>query len=417
MPPMKLQLARLLIASTVVGSMHAGAGDQPDRLDADWKALESLLQENYWRDVDTQALRRTCDAAASLALAKETSTVMSHEACVSAAIRVLDPRSRYITASETAEMDKPGRKFVGIGFELSRPRTPGPVRVVQPIPGSPSERAGLLPGDELYAIDDVDITPLAMSEFFQLIRGEPGTTITVRIRRGDAQEERVIAMQRAEIRVMRGRALFLRPQRVLWMRVSQFAGEATLQLAQSIEQALGASPVRPRRLIFDLRSNPGGLLEEALNTAALFLPEGTVVYEEISKRGTLAKKASELPQTVAARLPLAVRDELRQLPLTVLVDGHTASGAEMLAVALKDYRTARIVGRTTPGDNSITRRVRLPSGASVEMTNAKMTSSRGTDWTLGGVPLDEARDEDFAGSRREYGDPTHDKLLAIELNQ
>ncbi len=192
----------LMGAALLVAAGSAAAQDSStapgDRLGADWSAFADIVLANYWRPVDLQALHRTCEAAAELAMAMVSSTQMSHEACVSAALRVLDERSRYVTAKESAAMDKEPRRWVGIGLELSRPNTPGPIRIVQPIHGGPGARAGLLPGDDVYAIDGVDVTPLTMREAIPLFRGEPGTLV---MRRGSG----------AGPELMSGRSVLVRP--------------------------------------------------------------------------------------------------------------------------------------------------------------------------------------------------------------
>jgi carboxyl-terminal processing protease len=383
------------------------SGIRVSTLQEDWSSFQKIVEAEYWREFQWQPVYAACNSAAEQSAGDATPAQPAHEACIRAALRMLDERSRYFTPEQSREMDKAPRRFVGLGLELSQPNSPGPIRIVQPIRGGPAYNAGLLPGDDLYSVDGVDVTRMTLQEGAALLRGEPGTSVALVVGRGD-RKDLIVEVVREEIRARRTHAAFLKRERVLWVRVSQFVKTTPAELATALHEAIGDASLRPRMIVLDLRESAGGLLEGMVASTALFLAPGTAVYSEQARGSVVVKRLpSTIDHEVARLLPFRLYGDLQKVPMTVLVSEGTASGSEMFAMAMKEARGARIVGARTMGDSYITRITALPSGARMEIPIARMSTPGGISWEGTGVLLDEVRSE----RDREYGDPNRDRLL------
>jgi len=259
-----------------------------------------------------------------------------------------DPWSAYYPTRQADAFEQGLQgSYTGIGLWL-RPTGPGEVPTVGAVqPGSPADRAGLTAGDALLAVDRVDVTSLPVDEVAQRLRGVGGTSVTLRVLTGDGVQELTVprvSIATDEVSVEQvGRGVAL-------VRVTAF----TRGVGRSVRAALAQMTPRPRGVVLDLRGNPGGLLDEAVEVASVFLDGGPVVSYD--RRG--------LPRTTLYALS---RGDVHT-PLVVLVDAATASAAEVVAAALQDRGRAVVVGTQTFGKGSVQEPSRLSDGSALELT-------------------------------------------------
>lgn len=269
-----------------------------------------------------------------------------------------DPYTVFIEPADRAvERERLQGSFGGIGAYITRSEETGDV-ILEPIPGNPAEAAGVLPGDVLVAVDGRPVTAeMTVPEIVDWVKGEKGTVVTLTVRHPGEATEETIPITRADILLPSVSYRLLEDdQTVGYIQLSRFSGESGKEVGAAIQdlQSLGAS-----RLILDLRQNGGGLRDAAIDVADHFLSEGPILYIQSQQDGERTFNATG--QTLAA-------DE----PLVVLIDGGTASAAEIVAGALQDRNRATIIGNSrTFGKGSVQLVFDLTDGSSVHVTSAR----------------------------------------------
>ena len=245
--------------------------------------------------------------------------------------------SRFLDPEAAREFEEAmSGELTGIGVELDIP-VDRPI-VVAPIDGSPADEAGILPGDVILEVDGRSTRDLTIEELADLIRGDAGTAVTLRLQHAGEESTFEVTLTRRLI-VLRPVTWRMLPDDVAHVRLSEFsegAGDA-LRQALSAARATGAMSV-----VLDLRGNPGGLVDEALAVAAEFMPEGSVLFQQEDRDGTRS------PMTTVGNDGMAL-----DLPLAVLVDEYSASAAEIVAGALRDNGRAELIGETTYGTGTV----------------------------------------------------------------
>ena len=275
------------------------------------------------------------------------------------------------------ERDQLAGKFGGIGATLELSDTGW---VLHPLPEQPAARAGLLDGDVLIAVDGAPITGTMSSDaVIALVRGEPGTTVELRVRRaapGEAARELAFTVTRAEIETpsMEWRLLDDSPQTadVGYIRHTLFSERSADEMRRAVEelQAAGA-----HRFVWDLRGNPGGLLNIAVELADMWLDEGIILTE--AKADGTRKVFSATPGQAAGTAPLVV-----------IVDGGSASASEIVAGALHDHGRAQLVGSKTYGKGSVQLIHELADRSSLHVTTAQWFTPDGTQISGQGLAPD-----------------------------
>lgn len=253
--------------------------------------------------------------------------------------------------------------FSGIGVTVEISQKTGLLTVVSPIKGSPGARAGLRTGDAIIQVDGRDITGMSLNEAVALIKGPKGTQVRLLVRREGEPEplEFVITRDTITVPVLDSRM------------IDQAAGIGYIQLfefskkgaADQVKEAI--ADLRRQgmtRLIFDVRHNPGGLLDEVVEIASFFLPSGEPVVH-IVERG-------KEQRTLTAR-----EAEKWNQPLVVLIDGGSASASEILAGAVKDAGVGVLIGEKTFGKGSVQTFWRLQDGSGIKLTTAKYLTAGG----------------------------------------
>jgi len=275
----------------------------------------------------------------------------------------LDPHSQFMEPTDFREMQNETRsEFGGLGIVVST--KDGVLTVVSPMEDSPGFRAGISPGDQILRINGTTTEKMSLQDAINLLRGDPGQKVTLTIFRPSSKETRDYALQREIIKVASIKDAKILDQsltgnfKIGYVRITQF-NEPT---AQELEQKLNELQAQGMQaLVVDLRYNPGGLLNSAVDVSGLFLqPRTMVVYTEgrdASQRREYYTSKNEKPRA--------------NFPMVVLVNSGSASGSEILAGALKDLNRAILVGDTTFGKGSVQSVIQLPDGSALRLTTAK----------------------------------------------
>lgn len=274
----------------------------------------------------------------------------------------LDPHSQFMDPSEFKDMQADTRsEFGGLGVVVGVKN--GRLTVISPMEGTPSFRAGLLPGDELLKIDGASTEKMSLGEAVEKLRGEPGHKVTLTIGRKGEAKPLEFTIEREIIKVPSVKGARILPAehpgdpKIGYVRITQFSEPTARELARALDHLERQGM---QALVLDLRFNPGGLLGSAVDVCAEFLPGGQlVVYTE--GRSPSARREYRTPSGRKAR---------RTYPVAVLINGGSASGAEIVAGALKDLNRAVLVGETTFGKGSVQSVISLPDGSAVRLTTA-----------------------------------------------
>ena len=285
----------------------------------------------------------------------------------------LDPHSAYLEADATDDFEEQARgNYDGIGVEIFR-QPDGSLRVIAPIDDTPAARAGVKAGDLIVAVDG---KPLRAGEGDSStpLRGEAGTSVELTILRDGADEPVKLTVERQTIRIASVRSRMLEPG-FGYLRVSTFQADTAADFERQLGELATQAGGRLRGLVIDLRSNPGGLLNSAVQIADALLEDGGIV----STRGRIPVSDATFSATPG--------DRLHGAPVVVLVDAGSASASEVLAGALGDNGRARIVGSRTFGKGSVQTVLPLDNGDSVKLTTARYYTPDGRSiQALGIVP-------------------------------
>jgi carboxyl-terminal processing protease len=291
----------------------------------------------------------------------------SYQSLISAALRgmlsSLDPHSQFLEPREyKAVQDDTRSRFNGVGVVLAY--KDGKLVVVTTMEGGPAVRAGIVAGDQVLRVDGQLAEKLGTNEAANLLRGEAGAAVSLTIYRPSTQDTFEVELQRESINVPSVRDARMIPRdgagdsNIGYVRITQFNTTTAGELLEALE---GLEKKGMKGLIVDLRGNPGGLLESAIEVAAHFLPAGSIV---VSTEGRVTSQG-KFYRTPSNSVPRA------NYPMAVLVNGASASAAEILAGALKDLRRAVLVGETTFGKGSVQSVIPLVDGSAIRLTTAK----------------------------------------------
>ena len=281
-------------------------------------------------------------------------------------LNTLDPHSEFMEASKFDELKKDTQgEFGGVGIVVSVGKDKA-LTVVAPMEDTPGFRAGILSGDLIKKIDGRSTEKFTLEDAVKRLRGEPGTDVSLTMMRPSSGQLKDYTLTRAVIKVdtvkdINGRREFpLMENKIGYVRLTQF-GEHT---ASDLEKALKKLESQGMQsLVLDLRSNPGGLLDQAGQVAEKFLPRGQLV---VSTEGRGAMQKSEYKSTG--------RNQHPNLPMAVLVNGGSASASEIVAGCLQDLQSitrAIVVGEQTFGKGSVQSILPLPDGSALRLTTAK----------------------------------------------
>lgn len=345
--------AALLSATVFVHTAHAAKSSESpfDLLDQMARVLV-LVETEYVEPVERERLVR---------------------GAIKGMVGELDPHSSYLPAQDFAvfQEDTEGR-FGGIGVEVDF--STDVVTVIAPIEGSPAQRAGILPGDRIVAIDGSPVQRKSPEGLVRQMRGTPGTRVTLTVRRPERDKLLFFTMTREIIHVASVQSKLLNGH-VAYIRIKQFQAGTHTEVLRYASQLRRQSAEPWEGIILDLRNNPGGLVDEAVAIADEFLVGGVVFT--MRHRGQVVEEVGASPNGA-----------LRTGPMVVLVNEYSASAAELVAGALQDQHRATVVGAQTFGKGSVQTIIGLPHGDGLRLTTMRYYTPSGHAIQANGITPD-----------------------------
>lgn len=322
-------------------------------------------------------------------------------------MRTLDPHTSFMDPEEYRILTSDTRgRFAGIGVEISV--RDGWLTVLGVFEGGPASRADVQPGDRFLWVAGHEGRDMSIDQAVRLMRGEPGTEVRVRLRREGVADPIDLTLVRAiiEVRAVEARVL---PDRVVYLEVKTFSANTTLELREALDVALEETRDAGgiRGVLIDMRNNAGGLLEQSILMSDEFLDDGLIV-------STRARGGRLLHEAHAHR-----RGTRPDWPIAVLVNGYTASAAEIVAGALRDHGRAVIVGTRTFGKGSVQNIIELPDGSAMKLTIARYYTPSGRSIQAEGIEPDmmvEQLDAEVLAEARQGRTEIHEASLEGHLS-
>ena len=304
--------------------------------------------------------------------------------------------SVFLTAEEVkAEQDRLSGHLSGIGVVIdARSGTP---LVLSVIDGGPAAKAGMKAGDLILSVDGTLTNHQTVAQIVDEVRGPAGTTVDLHVRHRDGSEED-LSMVRADITVPTVTSALVPGTHIAVVRLAQFSAGAGDEVKAAVQAALDKDATG---IVLDLRGNPGGLADEAVNVASVFLPSG-VVYQTQDRAGDI-KKTEVKPGAIAP-----------QVPLVVLVDYGSASSSEIVAGALQDNQRAQVVGGRTFGTGTVLNTFTLSDGSAISLGVQEWLTPNGDRIFASGIKPDVNVDLPVTGARvdpAEFKGQTHKQFL------
>ena len=296
------------------------------------------------------------------------------ESAIRGMLSGLDPHSAYLDAQEFKDITvSTSGKFGGLGIEVQGQN--GFVRVIAPIDDTPAQRAGVEAGDLIIKVNDKAVKGLTLTESVRLMRGEPGTKVTLDVvREGEAQPLQIdIVRDIIEVRSVRSRML---EPNYGYLRISTFTGGTGRLLEEELQKLRARNDGALRGLVLDLRTNPGGVLNAAVDVSDAFLNRGEI--------GSIKGRSNQANRTFNA----TPGDLLDGVPLVVLINEASASASEIVAGALQDHSRAVLVGAKTFGKGSVQTIVPLKNDAAIKLTTARYYTPSGRSIQAEGIDPD-----------------------------
>jgi carboxyl-terminal processing protease len=288
-------------------------------------------------------------------------------------LKTLDPYSAYLSPERYKELEiGTSGEFGGVGMEVAVEN--GVLKVISPIEGSPADLAGIKPGDLITEIDGKPTRGMVVYDAVKLLRGPKGSNVTITITR-EGEGSRDITLTRDVIHIKSVKYKLL-DNEIGYIKISQFQENVSDELKDAMSKLELDNGGSLRGLVLDLRNNPGGLLDEAIEVADQFIDKGLIV----SVRGRTSNQSKEYYATKG--------DSARDISLVVLVNKGSASASEVVAEALQDSKRATIIGSKTFGKGSVQTIIQLDDGSGLKLTTAKFYAPSGRSISDVGVTPD-----------------------------
>ncbi len=338
-----------------------------------WQPQGSIIQAVA--ATDYQELKKFSDVMAAVRkyYVEEKTDKELLEGALKGMLSNLDPHSVYMDKESFAKMmEDTSGEFGGLGIEISK--ADGGIKIVSPIEDTPAERAGLTAGDLIIKIEDVLARDISVTEAVKMMRGKPGTSITITVFRESEGRTFDVTIKRAIIQVKSVKTDILAPG-YAYLRLTQFQEHSAEQLQKKLEELRKTFDGKIYGAVLDLRNNPGGLLDQAIAISDMFLDEG----------GIVSTKSRVGPNTKAVAKK---GDELQGAPLVVLINGGSASASEIVAGALQDNKRAILMGTRSFGKGSVQRIIPLSDGSAFKLTTALYYTPSGRSIQATGIDPD-----------------------------
>ena len=338
-------------------------------------ALEAIDgKDNLKARLPLNALRNFAEAfnRVSSAYVEEIDDRTLLENAIKGMLSQLDPHSVYLDKNALSNLEeKTTGNYGGLGIEITI--EDGFVKVIAPMDGTPADKADIEAGDLIIQLDEKPVRGLSLSESIDIMRGEPGSEIKLLIMRDGQPAPNEVILMREVINVSSV------TRRVLdlgygYLRIAQFQSGTGREALEEINKLKKVQDLKG--LVIDLRDNPGGILQSAVEISDLFIEEGLIVYTE----GRLAN--AEL------RFNASTGDSIEGIPIVVLVNQGTASASEIVAGALQDHRRAIIMGTTTFGKGSVQTVLPLNDEKAIKLTTARYFTPKGRSIQAAGIEPD-----------------------------
>ena len=284
----------------------------------------------------------------------------------------LDPHSAYLDRKSFTDLQETTTgNYGGLGLEVGQ--EDGVVKVISPMDDTPADNAGLMPGDLILQLDDTPVRGMSLSDAVESMRGEPGSTIKLLVLKKGESVPRDITITRKIIKVASVRQRFLE-EGYGYLRIAQFQSGTGSEVKKAIDELKEEGNLTG--LVIDLRNNPGGVLQSAVDVSDFFVSEGLIVYTSGRIRNTDVRFIASTP------------DSLEGVPIVVLVNEGTASASEIVAGALQDHGRAVIMGTHTFGKGSVQTILPLNDEKAIKLTTALYYTPNGRSIQAEGITPD-----------------------------
>jgi len=285
----------------------------------------------------------------------------------------LDPHSTYMDKESFGKMmEDTSGEFGGLGIEISK--ADGGIRIVSPIEDTPADKAGIQASDLIIRIGDVLAQDITLPEAVKIMRGKPGTEVTISIFRESEMRTFDVTLERAIVQIKSVKSDILAPG-YAYLRITQFQEHTAAQLEKQLTKLRQQSDGKILGAVLDLRNNPGGLLDQAIAVSDAFLNEGGIV----STKSRVGHNTNAMAQS---------GDMLKGQPLIVLINGGSASASEIVAGALQDNKRAILMGTRSFGKGSVQRIIPLSDGSAFKLTTALYYTPSGRSIQATGIDPD-----------------------------
>ncbi|MFO7877669.1 MAG: S41 family peptidase [Desulfovermiculus sp.] len=315
----------------------------------DFSRVMDLIEKTYVNDVEREDLV---------------------EGAIQGMLQNLDPHSGYLDQEALQDMqDETSGKFTGVGIEITMQN--GRLTVVSPVEDTPAFEAGLESGDMILEIDGESTQDITIMDAVHKIRGPKGSKVELTILHQGASKPERITLTRDVIPMQSVKTEVMEPG-YLYVRITNFNEKTTRDVRQGLEE----KGEDLKGLVLDLRNNPGGLLDQAVSVADLFLSQGKLVYT----KGKVEQ----------AKMEFNAKDEKSDIkaPMVVLINAGTASASEIVAGAIQDHHRGLVVGVPSFGKGSVQTVIPLPDGAGIKLTTAKYYTPNGRSIQADGIEPD-----------------------------
>ena len=342
----------IILSCNLLAAKKTAQASKYEHLDLFSRVLD-LIEKQYYRKVDTEKLM---------------------EGAIRGMLQTLDPHSSYLDAEALKKMkSSTSGKFGGLGVEVTS--KDGIILVITAFEGTPAYRVGIKSGDKIVEIEHESIVGIGLDEAVDKMRGKPGSKINIGIVREGSEKIESLTLKREVIKVKPIKSELLH-DKYAYIRLNQFQSGSAKYIQKHLKKLSGKAK-KLQGIVFDLRSNPGGLLDEAVKVASIFLTDGIVVSTEARN-----------PKQKEVRMVAKGGFKDTETPLVVLINGASASASEIVAGALKDHGRALVMGGQSFGKGSVQTVLDLTEKKGIKLTIQQYMTPKGGKIQAKGITPD-----------------------------